>query len=196
MTDHVTQSLLSFWFVEGTVPGFCEFRPVWFKSTREFDAAAEERFRPAFEEAVSGNLDHLAETPHGSLALVILLDQFSRNLFRDDARAFATDEKALGVAKTALARGFDRDLTPLQRIFLYLPFQHSEDLGDQHLSVRHFDSLGDEKVFHFIQDAARRHLDIIQRFGRYPHRNAVLGRVSTSEERRFLESSEGQFWTA
>ncbi len=196
MTSDNVAPILSFWFEEGTVPGICEFRPVWFESTPEFDRQIEERFRGTFERAARGALDHLAGTAPGALALVIALDQFPRNLFRGDPCAFASDEKAKAVAVAAIDKGFDRAMTALQRIFLYLPFQHSEVLSDQVLSVQLFDALGEEKVFQFMQDAARRHKDIIERFGRFPHRNATLNRVSSEQERHFLASPQGGFWTA
>ena len=195
MANDVVEEVLSFWFVEGTVPGICEYRPVWFVSTPSLDAAISDRFSETFARAARNELDHIATNPKGVLALIILLDQFSRNLFRDDARTFATDAKARELCKTAITRGDDQRLTGIQRIFCYLPLQHSEELEDQIRSVKLFDSLGEDKVFRFIQDAARRHLDIIERFGRFPHRNAVLSRPSSTEERSFLQSDEGVFWT-
>ena len=196
MTSDTVRSILSFWFEEGTVPGICEFRPVWFESTPAFDRQIEERFRDTFERAALGELDHLAGTAPGALALVIALDQFPRNLFRGAPRAFTSDEKAKSVAVVAIDKGIDQTMKPLQRIFLYLPFQHSEALSDQTLSVQLFDALGEERVFHFMQDAARRHKDIIERFGRFPHRNGTLNRVSSEQERHFLASPQGGFWTA
>jgi uncharacterized protein (DUF924 family) len=196
MRSDIVDSILSFWFQEGTVPGLCEFRPIWFESSPEFDNQVHERFRSTYEMASAGELDDLANCVPGSLALVIALDQFPRNLFRNESRAFATDEKAKSISFNAIDRGYDEAVTPIQRIFLYLPFQHSEVLQDQILSVRLFDSLGEAKVFQFIKDAARRHKDIIERFGRFPHRNAILSRRSTEEEVRFLASPEGAFWTA
>ena len=137
--DHtLVSAVLAFWFEEGTVPGLCEFRPVWFASSPEMDRAVRERFRDAFERAEDGWLDHLEATARGALALVILLDQFPRNPFRGQARAFASDDKAKGIAARAIARfdsrSAERDLTALQRLFLYLPFQHSEDLADQQIA--------------------------------------------------------------
>jgi uncharacterized protein (DUF924 family) len=195
MTGHVVEAVLSFWFVEGSVPGLCEYRPIWIASSPEFDAAIETRFSDTFERAAAEELDNLATTPEGALALIIILDQFPRNLFRNSPRAFATDAKARTLCHQAVARGADKKLTGIQRIFCYLPLQHSEEIEDQERSVELFGSLGDEKVFHFIQEAARRHLDIIERFDRFPHRNECLGRASTPAERAFLESAEGRFWT-
>lgn len=196
MTSDIVRAILSFWFEEGTVPGLCEFRPVWFASSPELDRQIDGRFRSTFERAAAGELDHLAGCAPGSVALVIALEQFPRHLFRGGARAFATDEMAKSVAIAAIEQGYDQAIPLLQRIFLYLPFQHSEILKDQVLSIQLFDSLGEEKVFHFIQDAARRHLGIVERFGRFPHRNAALDRKSTKEEEQFLANPEGRFWTA
>jgi uncharacterized protein (DUF924 family) len=195
MTCDIVEAVLSFWFEEGTVPGLCEYRPIWFASSPVFDAAIADRFSDAFERAASNELDHIAATPDGALALILMLDQFPRNLFRSGPRAFATDTKARAVCDRAIARGDDKRLTEFQRIFCYLPLQHSENLEDQIHSVKLFGSLGDDDVFHFIQEAAQRHLDIIERFGRFPHRNASLHRLSTPEERVFLDSDEGEFWS-
>lgn len=128
----------------------------------------------------------MAETPLGCLALVIVLDQSPRNMFRDDPRAFATDGNAL--AQAALARGDDKSLNALQRQFLFMPFQHSEALEDQRRSIELFASISPETL-----DYAQRHLDIIERFGRFPHRNAVLGRKSTAEELAFLQEPSSSF---
>ena len=169
---------------------------MWFASSPELDSQIDGRFRSTFEQAAAGELDHLAGSAPGSVALVIALEQFPRHLFRGGPRAFATDEVAKSVAIAAIEQGYDQAIPLLQRIFLYLPFQHSEVLKDQVLSIELFDSLGEAKVFHFIQDAARRHLEIIERFGRFPHRNAALSRQSTEEEEHFLADPEGRFWTA
>ncbi len=195
MTRDIVEAVFSFWFEEGIVPGICEYRPIWFASPPEFDAAISDRFSADFERAARNELDHMAASPKGALALILMLDQFPRSLFRSGPRAFATDAKARDICSKAIARGNDRKLTGIQRIFCYLPLQHSEELEDQNRSVKLFDSLGEEKVFHFIQEAARRHLDIIERFGRFPHRNAALSRVPTPEEHTFLESDEGKFWS-
>lgn len=191
-----TDRVLEFWFETGTVPGLCEFRPIWFARDDAFDAAINERFPDEYARAAAGRLDRLARSARGALALVILLDQFPRNLFRGTGQAFATDGEARSIARRAIETGLTEDLSPLRKIFLYLPFQHSEDLADQQWSVRLFQSLGDDKVVRWIQDAADRHLEIIERFGRFPHRNAALNRPSTAAEHAFLESPSGAFWTA
>lgn len=176
--------VLKFWF--GEDPEIV--RPTWFQRDDTFDAEIVARFKSVFEAAASGTLDEMAETPLGCLALVVVLDQFPRNMFRDDPRAFATDGKALGLSRAALARGFDEALRVLQRQFLFMPFQHSEVLEDQRRSIELFASISPETL-----DFARRHLDIIERFGRFPHRNAVLGRKSTAEELAFLQEPSSSF---
>ena len=128
-----------------------------------------------------GRTRSLAATPRGTLALIILLDQFSRNLHRGSPEAFAADAKARQIARAAVAQGLDLQFGPVERLFLYLPFGHSEDLADQDESVRLFETLDEEQ-----SDWARRHRDVIVRFGRFPHRNAVLGRTSTPEEEAYL----------
>jgi uncharacterized protein (DUF924 family) len=186
--DHV----FAFWFADGPdMP-----RAVWFTRDPAFDAECRERFADTLIEARSGALDSWADTPRGALALAIVLDQFSRNLYRDTAEAFASDAKARSIARHAIARGFDRAFTPVERIFLYLPFEHSEDMRDQDESVRLFESLsstpgmtGPESVL----DYAYRHRDVIRRFGRFPYRNAILGRASTEAEIAFLAKPDTNF---
>jgi uncharacterized protein (DUF924 family) len=141
--------------------------------------------------AARGEYDAWAKTAEGALALLILLDQFPRNLYRKSAHAFATDPKARGIARAAIAEGFDRQVEPLLRPFFYLPFEHSEDLADQEACVALCERLAQETGDEETLKWARLHLDIIARFGRFPHRNAVLGRTTTPEERAFLD--EGGF---
>jgi len=172
--------VLDFWFAgDGT-----RYRAAWFKRDAAFDAECA-RFADALRVARSGGLDHWAETARGMLALIVLLDQFSRNLHRGSPETYAADAQARALARDAVARGFDRALHPVERCFIYLPFEHSETLADQDESVRLFETmrlaLGDSTV-----EYAYRHRDIIRRFGRFPHRNAVLGRESTAEELRYL----------
>jgi uncharacterized protein (DUF924 family) len=172
--------VLEFWFAgDGT-----RDRAVWFERNAAFDAECA-RFTDALHAARGGGLDHWGDTARGMLALIVVLDQFSRNLHRGSADSFAADAQARAFARDAVARGFDRMLHPMERCFIYLPFMHSEDLADQHESVRLFETLrlalGDASV-----EYAYRHRDLIARFGRFPHRNAVLGRKSTPEELRYL----------
>ena len=148
------------------------------------------RTRP--RRAKQGALDDWADTPHGGLALLILLDQLSRNLHRGTAEAFAADAKARAIARDMIARGFDQALTPVERMFVYLPFQHSEDLADQDASVRLFEALRatlDDQTC----DYALRHRDVIRRFGRFPHRNAALGRTNTPDEDAYLAEPDAGF---
>jgi uncharacterized protein (DUF924 family) len=170
------EQVLDFWF-DGDP---ATHRSEWFKQSVEFDASCA-RFADALREARTGTFDHWAETPRGSLALIILLDQFSRNLHRNSPEAFAADPKARSIARSAIARGFDQRLGPVERVFVYLPFEHSEDIADQDESVRLFTALGEQMV-RYAED----HRDVIRRFGRFPHRNGVMGRASTPEELEYL----------
>ena len=184
------QAVLDVWF--GPDGGAIE-RAVWFEVDAAFDQAVGAQCRALHTAAAAGALDHWAATPRGCLALLILLDQVPRNLYRGSARAFATDAQARAVARSALAAGHDRALTPVERQFVYLPFEHSEDLADQELSVALFDSLPEPPDRAESVDYARRHRDIIARFGRFPHRNAALGRTSTPEEDAFLKQPGSSF---
>ncbi|MDP9928875.1 DUF924 family protein [Variovorax paradoxus] len=158
----------------------------WFAKNDAFDAEFRTRFLGAHEAAARGELDHWAKEPEGALALLVLLDQFPRNTFRGHARAFATDPKALAVAREAIEAGFDLQVDEALRRFFYLPFMHSESLADQERSVE-LNAALDANTQRF----AVLHRDIIARFGRFPHRNALFGRTTTAEEQRFLD--EGGF---
>lgn len=153
----------------------------WFKKDPAFDAEFRERFLALHERAAAGELDGWADTAEGTLALLILLDQFPRNGFRGTARMFATDSQARRVARGALERGLDLDVAQELRNFMYLPFTHSESLQDQDICVEKTASLEAE-----THRFALLHQDIIRRFGRFPHRNSILGRASTAEEEAFL----------
>lgn len=172
---------------------------IWFRGGAAVDAEIRARFADLREQAVAGNLDAWLASPRGRLALVILVDQFSRNLFRGDARAFAHDPLALGWARAAVADGTHRLLRPIERVFLYLPFEHSEALADQERSLELYGALAGEvpatlaERFDGFLDYARRHHEIIARFGRFPHRNAVLGRASTAAETAFLQTPGSSF---
>ena len=181
--------VLDFWFDPPGAPGYGEARAIWFEADAVFDAEVRRRFEAEVESAARGVHDGMAADPEGSLALVILLDQFPRNLYRGTARAFAFDAKARSVAEQALAAGHDAALAPFMRPFLYLPFEHSEATADQDRSVSLFRALGDENYLAF----AIGHRDVIGRFGRFPHRNAVLGRMSTPEELAFLKQPGADF---
>ena len=190
--------LLDEWLGPGDVPdGARQAR--WWTKDPGFDAHLRERFGALLERGARGELDHWAETPRGALALVILLDQLSRNVYRGTARAFAQDAHALALTRRALERGFDRELPPIHRVFLLMPLMHSEDLGDQRESVARFEALAEgaagERAPALEQNAdyARQHLVIVERFGRYPHRNEILGRPSTPEEIAFLKEPGSSF---
>lgn len=175
--------VLTFWFEDD--PAL--FRDKWFKADATFDATCRETFGDALDAARSGAFDSWTATPRGTLALVILLDQFSRNIHRGTPAAFAADPKARQIATAAIERGDDRALEPLERSFLYLPFEHSENLADQNRSVALFESLrGAYESADRAIDYAERHRDVIRRFGRFPHRNAFLGRESTPDEFAYL----------
>jgi uncharacterized protein (DUF924 family) len=158
----------------------------WFKKDEAFDREFRDRFIASHEAAARGDLDNWQRSPDGALALCILLDQFPRNSFRGSPRMFATDAKARDIARSALQSGFDQQTDQELRQFFYLPFMHSEQLADQELCVQLTAPLGEDSAKY-----ARMHRDIIARFGRFPHRNPVLGRDTTPEEQRFLD--EGGF---
>lgn len=180
--------VLSFWFGDKL-----EMRKVWFTKNSDFDAEVRSRFLPLYEQAASDQLDGWIDSPEGCLALVIVLDQFPRNMFRGTARSFATDPKALEIAKSAIAQQFDQQFPPVQRFFLYLPLEHSENLDDQTESVRLYEQFRDNPELKDTYDYAIRHRDVIERFGRFPHRNQILDRPSTLEEIEFLKQPGSSF---
>ena len=159
----------------------------WFRKQAAFDEAIRLKFEPVHHRAARGEYDRWAASAEGALALLILLDQFPRNLYRDSGHAFATDSKARSIARAAVEAGFDREVEPILRNFFYLPFEHSEDIADQDFGLALCAEAGDTENTKW----AGLHRDIIARFGRFPHRNAALGRVSTPEEQAFLD--EGGF---
>lgn len=187
--DGLIGRVLSFWFDGDPIDGRPAPRELWFKPTPEFDRQIAHGFADDHERATAGDFDRLRETAAGCLALVILLDQLPRNMFRGTARSFATDGKALAVARHALDNGFDAPLAPVARLFLYLPFEHSEDPADQERSVELFEALEND----YWIDYAVRHRDVIARFGRFPHRNDILGRPSTPDEIAFLKEPGSSF---
>jgi uncharacterized protein (DUF924 family) len=177
MSDTQTaEGVLAFWLAAGPQR--------WFEKDAAFDAAIRERFAATYDDAAASLLGAWETWPEGALALVIVLDQFPRNMFRGSARSFAADPLARDVARRAIAQGFDRRVTMPLRSFFYLPFEHSEDLVDQERSVALMRETGDADLAKW----AILHADIIRRFGRFPHRNAVLGRATTREEQAFLDA--------
>ena len=155
----------------------------WFERDDAFDADIREKFLPTCEAAAAGKLEPWEATAEGALALCIVLDQFPRNMFRGEARTYATDPLARQVANRALKRGYDQDVADNMRGFFFLPFSHSEDPVDQDRAVELYRAAGDENLKY-----AEQHRDIIRRFGRFPHRNAILGRATTPEEQAYLDA--------
>ncbi|WP_439598540.1 DUF924 family protein [Falsiroseomonas sp.] len=185
------QSILAFWFSEGPDT----FRKAWFLKDETFDASIRTAFGDLLVPARTGALDTWAETPDGALALLLVLDQFPRNLHRGSPEAFASDEHGRAIARQAvLTRRFDLAVTPTQRSFFYLPFEHSEAPADQDLAVALFEGLRDFPAMaapDSVIDYAWRHRTVIQRFGRFPHRNTPLGRPSTPAELAWLAAGGG-----
>jgi len=184
MADHRADEVLRFWFGEGTERGKAHKR--WFEKNSTFDAEIRARFLPLYEE-LSGNQEWLSR-PGDCLARIVVLDQFPRNMFRGAPRAFAADPLALAAAKHAVARGYDRGFLDVEKQFVYLPFEHSESLADQERACDLMRPLGYDPY-----DWALRHKRIIERFGRFPHRNAILRRASTPEEIEFLKQPGSGF---
>ncbi len=191
------QDVLDFWFGPPADPDHARQRVQWFRKDAAFDQQVVTRFGALFEQALAGGTDGWIAPPLQplpALARVIVLDQFTRNAFRGSARAFAGDAMALQTARALVAAGLDRGLTGVQRLFVYLPFEHAEDLAHQRTSVQLFEQLGrDEPALAGLLEWAQRHHDVVARFGRFPHRNAVLGRASTDEEAAFLLTPGSSF---
>jgi uncharacterized protein (DUF924 family) len=189
---HGAQAVLDFWFAEENVAR-------WYVADARFDDRIRERFGSRLDEATAGALDDWTQTPEGWLALLIVLDQFSRNLYRNDARAWTQDVKAQHLVLSGLAEGMDRRLQPLHRVFAYMPLEHAESTILQQRSVALFEMLHSEAPddqrarFGDFLVYARKHRDVIERFGRFPHRNAVLGRASTPEEIHYLSQPGAGF---
>ncbi len=194
-------SILTFWFGHGVTAREIsdERQPVWFGKNDDVDLEIRTRFEPATRAVFDGRLDHWRETPRGMLASIICCDQFPRNMYRGRAESFAFDTAALAMAEEMVAAGTHLELQPIQRVFAYLPFEHSEDLAMQDKSMELFGALAEQEdpeereLFGVNLDFARRHWEIIERFGRFPHRNAILGRESTDEETEFLTQPGSSF---
>ena len=176
------QEILSFWFEEISPSQ-------WFHKSEEFDRKISERFLADYNLAREGVYDGWQDEAKGCLALCILLDQFPRNMFRNSAKAFQTDQKSLLIAKHAVAKAYDKLLNATERRFIYLPYEHSENLNDQKTCVSLFEDIKDEDPQGY--DYAIRHLKVIEEFGRFPHRNDVLGRENTDEEIEYLKNGGG-----
>jgi len=193
--------VLNFWFGTLDAAGCADAAHAerWWKKNQSFDDELRQRFGTLHEAIANGDHDDWLKTPRGRLAYVIALDQFSRNLFRDSPRMYAYDAKALGAARKGVAASVDKALAHDERIFLYMPFEHSEELADQALCITLFARMCEGLSGDALKRAqdnvtyARRHHDIVKRFGRFPHRNAILGRASTPEEAEFLTTPGSSF---
>jgi uncharacterized protein (DUF924 family) len=184
MTSHRADEVLRFWFGDASERGKAHKR--WFEKNSTFDAEVRARFLPLYE-VLATNDDWLSR-PDYCLARIVVLDQFPRNMFRGSPRAFAADAKALAAARYAVEKGLERDMLTVEKQFVYLPFEHSESLADQVRACELMQPLGDD-----LYDWAVRHRRIIERFGRFPHRNEILGRESTPEEIEFLKQPGSGF---
>ena len=194
--DQPIEAIHDFWFGPLDEAGLCdpEKHDLWFKSNPQIDNMIRERFGELTARATAGELDHWADSDPGIVALVILLDQFNRNIHRGKPEAFAADEPALALAQHYIETGHYRRLPAIHQAFLYMPLEHAEDLEVQEECVTLFEELaavtGSQLITDYIRYAAA-HRDVIARFGRFPHRNAILGRASTAEELAYLETHGG-----
>lgn len=190
MIAPLAQQVLDFWFGAPDSPEFQTMRDIWFRGgSPEFDQEIRDNFLAVHEDAAAGDHDSWMEMAEGCLALLILLDQFPRNMFRRQARAFATDAKARVIAKHAVAEGFDLVVHETARNFFYLPYEHSEELPDQVVGIELMTRTGRKRSIR----AAQEHHDIIAQFGRFPHRNEAMGRNSTPEEIQYMKDGGKSF---
>lgn len=180
------QAVLDFWFGTPGSPEHGTSREIWFKKDDAFDQSIIEHFMGDYESAAAGSYDNWTESAEGALALIILLDQFPRNMFRGDPRTFATDEKALEIAEIMVDRDDDTAVDNHQRFFVYLPFEHSEDIAMQERCLELTAAMPQGKAENSPYHWAKKHYDVIAKYGRFPHRNAVLGRKNTPEEEEYL----------
>lgn len=174
------ENLLTLWFAPET-------QSLWFRSTKAFDQYLQAEYESLYLQAKSGKLDEFLDNDHLALALVILLDQIPLNIYRDDGKRYATEKQALQIAQKVISRGGDKEFSAMEKAFLYMPFMHSEELSVQQAGIQLFEAAELEGNTRF----ARHHYEIIKQFGRFPHRNAHLGRESTKEEIEWLNSDEG-----
>jgi len=178
------KEILTFWF-EDTNP------QQWFQKNTDFDEDIRARFESDYQLAIEDIYDGWMETAKGCLALILLLDQFPRNMYRDSPKMVASDHKALAVAKHAISKKFDTMLSTDEKAFMYLPYEHSEDIEDQDISVSLFQNLKDDNPIYY--DYAVRHYDVIRKYGRFPHRNVILGRQNTKMEEDYLSDPQAGF---
>ena len=194
MTDPIAQQVLDFWFGASDTPEHGRSRDVWFRKDAAFDRQIAGRFGGLIEAALAGDLAHWRRDASSALAQIVVLDQFTRNVFRDQPRAFSGDARALAAARAMLAAGQHAALSPVERAFVYMPFEHAEDLAAQDESLRLFAELASvAPELESMLDYARRHHAVIARFGRFPHRNALLGRASSAAELAFLQEPGSRF---
>jgi len=199
--DPSVTSIIDFWIGPLAESGLAsrEKSDLWFARSPSFDKAVRREFSGVYQDVVAGRHDDWQQTPRGALALVLVLDQFSRNMFRDTDQMYATDAQAARISKRAIAAGLDRQLVGSERVFIYMPLMHSEDLGDQEECVRLFEAFLQESEGPLARALARSlefakaHRDIIEAWGRFPHRNHLLGRPSTTAELEFLETPGSSF---
>jgi len=195
------EEILSFWFREQelSAPQIDRRMDIWFGEDSVFDHEIEKEFLDDIEKASEGKLDHWADEPHGRLALIILIDQFRRNLYRGSAKAFSLDKLALKLCVEGAMERKDKGLTPVQRMFFYMPLQHAESRKVQAKSVELYDRLAEsvsptlQETFLTVAQFAELHKDIIDQFGRFPHRNVLLGRENTAEENEYLAGDSPDF---
>lgn len=195
------KEVLRFWFGELSSPTDTpkNKRDLWFRNGQAYDEQIRQQFGQLHQSAIAGDLDHWAESPRGCLALIILLDQFSRHIFRNTAAAFAQDAQAQSVVREALKNDFDRELYFFERVFFYIPLEHAEDIDLQNESVALYQSLYDEapkelkSTFATFLSFAQSHRTVIEKFGRFPELNKILERESTPEEIEFLATGKYQF---
>lgn len=200
MTESIS-SILNYWFGEQTGDAaVAQSRAsLWWKKSAQVDSEIKSRFGGCVVQAGAGGLDDWAREPKGRLALILLCDQFTRHIYRDTPQAFSFDYRALAWTKEGLAQQADQRLRPIERVFFYLPLEHAESMADQDEAVRLFEQLKADaaadarQTFDGFLDYALRHREIISRFGRFPHRNTALGRVSTEEEIAFLKQPGSSF---
>ena len=192
--DAQAQEVLDFWFLPPDNPAYGQSRMEWFRKDDAFDAQIRARFGALIDAAIDGGLREWDATPYGALARLIVLDQFTRNVYRGTPRAFAGDTRALALAIALTQAGQDEQLPPMLRAFAYLPFEHAEDLAMQARAVELFQLLSQAQPgFDGMLDYAERHQEVIARFARFPHRNAILGRTSTPQELEFLRQPGSSF---
>ena len=187
------EKILNFWFGEPNQPTYGKPRQAWFNKKPKFDSEVRTHFLTDYEQAAAGELDDWKNSAQTCLALTLLLDQFPRNMFRGTPQAFATDWQALSAAQYAISRGYDRELLPVHRWFIYCPFEHSENIEHQNQAVALFQQLSDDPDSADAIKYTILHREVILRFGRFPHRNVILGRVSTPEEEEFLQQPGSSF---